>query len=138
MTMSDSSGPHRFAACFAALPSLLARARAACALAGLDPALTRQVELVLEEAFANTLHHGYRGEDAGKDVWLACEGGVDGLRLIYQDAAAPFDSLASALQPEEGSVGGLGCLLIRSLPGAAAYSRIGERNTLTLDFPRRP
>jgi anti-sigma regulatory factor (Ser/Thr protein kinase) len=124
---------HRFNARFAELAALLDAARAACRAARLDPEATHRVELVLEEAFSNSVRHGYGG-DSDAPIWLASRILPDGLELVYQDAATPFDSLRDVALPKDGRPGGVGRVLIKSLPRSAHYALIDGRNTLRLEF----
>jgi anti-sigma regulatory factor (Ser/Thr protein kinase) len=118
-----------------ALPQVLACVREACGQAGFCPGSTLRVELAIEELFTNTVEHGYGG-DSDRPVWLqtACVAGD--LRLIYQDAARPFDPFAEpvAAQNRADRPGGEGIKLILSLASRIAYARNGERNVLTLTF----
>ncbi len=125
-----------FLARFDRLPELLATIAAACDAAGMNTNARQRAELVLEEAFANSIHHGYR-EEGDHPVWLTATMLPDGLRLVYQDAAPPFDPLEHATLPDEGHVGGVGRVLIKTLPRHAEYALLEGRNTLTLDFDLR-
>jgi anti-sigma regulatory factor (Ser/Thr protein kinase) len=57
--MSAASPSRQFSARFASLPELLAVATAACTAAGMNVPASHRVELVLEEAFSNSIRHGY-------------------------------------------------------------------------------
>jgi len=131
MSAATSSG--RFSARFANLPELLAVATAACNAAGMSMQATHRVELVLEEAFSNSIRHGYGGE-SDNPAWLATTMLPDGLRLVYQDEAPPFDPLQDACLPQGREVGSVGRVLIKTLPRSASYGRENGRNTLTLEF----
>ncbi len=131
--MPDASSPHRFAARFNQLPALLAVAGAACDAAGMTAMARHRVELVLEEAFSNSIRHGYQGE-CDLPVWLVASMLPDGLRLVFQDAAPPFDPLHAARLPQQEQVGGVGRMLIKTLPRHADYALQCGRNTLTLEF----
>jgi anti-sigma regulatory factor (Ser/Thr protein kinase) len=134
--MSAASLPRRFSACFASLPELLAVAGAACVAAGMNSQACHRVELVLEEAFSNSIRHGYSGE-SDKPAWLAATMLPDGLRLVYQDEAPPFNPLQDASLPQGDQVGGVGRVLIKTLPRSATYAREDGRNILTLEFDLR-
>lgn len=133
--MHSASVMHHFNARFAELAALLDAARAACRAARLDADTTHRVELVLEEAFSNSVRHGYGG-DSDAQIWLASRILPDGLELVYQDAAIPFDPLRDVALPKDGRPGGVGRVLIKSLPRSARYDLIGGRNTLRLEFGR--
>jgi anti-sigma regulatory factor (Ser/Thr protein kinase) len=125
----------RFDARFARLPALLDAARGACRAAGLTADVMHRVELVLEEAFSNSVRHGYGGE-TGLPVWLASRILPDGIELVYQDAAPPFDPLRDARLPGTDRIGGVGRVLMNSLPRHARYAFVDGRNTLTFEFGR--
>lgn len=108
------------------------------AAAGVDPATTLRVVLVLEELFTNTVTHGY---SAGADgpIWLALVSQGGAVEVTYEDAGPPFDPLTAAPAPPDFSSGladqlpgGLGLALVRGLTTAARYARVGNRNRLTL------
>ena len=128
--------PRRFSARFASLPELLAVAGAACVGAGMTSQARHRVELVLEEAFSNSIRHGYSGE-SDKPVWIAATMLPDGLHVVYQDEAPPFDPFQDVRLPEGEQVGGVGCVLIKALPRSATYARESGRNILTLEFDLR-
>lgn len=106
--------------------------------AGVDPATTLRVVLVLEELFTNTVTHGY---PAGADgpIWLALVSHGGAVEVTYEDAAPAFDPLTAAPAPPDFSrgladqlPGGLGLALVRGLTTAARYARVGNRNRITL------
>lgn len=131
--MPDASPLHRFTAHFAQLHEAMVFAGQVCTAAGMTARARHRVELVLEEAFSNSIHHGYLGE-CDQPIWLALTMLPDGLRLVFQDAAPPFDPLQSAELPSAEQVGGVGRVLIKTLPRRAVYALQEGRNTLTLDF----
>lgn len=133
--MPAAANPTRFNARFTELRGLLDCARTACKEAGLDAATIYRVELVLEEAFANSIHHGYRGE-TDHPVWLAVHILPEGLELVYRDAAPPFDPLQDTSLPADGSIGGVGRVLMKTLPQAAHYAFADGNNILTFQFAR--
>jgi len=135
--MTPQSEPRCFRARMSALPQLIDCVRAACRDAGLVPPSTLRVELALEELFTNTVRHGYGGE-CDRPVWIEAAEAPGGLRLVYQDAAAPFDPVAAyrtgGTPARADRLGGQGIPLICSLASRVAYARSGERNVLTLSF----
>lgn len=124
-----------FDARLARLPALLDAARSACRAAGLTADAMHRVELVLEEAFSNSVRHGYGGE-TDLPVWLTMHILPDGIELVYQDAAPPFDPLQGASLPGAGRIGGVGRVLMNKLPRHARYALVDGRNTLSFEFGR--
>lgn len=125
-----------FAARFAELPNVMAFVRRACADAGFSEEAMRRVELVVEEAFSNSILHGYDGEQNDGEVWLSSRALADGIALVYADAAPAFNPLLDAAPHDIEAIGGIGCALIRTLPRRVAYRREEPRNVLTLEFAR--
>ena len=61
------------------------------------------------------------------------------LRVIVEDDAIPFDSVARTVAPsptqlETAEIGGLGLTLLRGFSATQDSARIGGRNRLTLGF----
>lgn len=134
MSIPSLATPACFPARFAALPDLLAAVRDGCRIAGLNDEATQRVELVVEEAFSNSIAHGY-GCETDQPIWLTCLALTDGLGLVYQDAAPPFDPLRDVRLPRTEHPGGIGHMLIQTLPHRVAYSHENDRNTLRCEFP---
>lgn len=125
---------------FSSLAILLRHVVEASRLAGMDDEKQKFVELVIEELFANTIHHAYGGE-SDLPVWLQTEVTENGLGIVYQDvgqAFSPFspDYALTTDVPEDHRIGGLGIALINRLPDQHNYQRLGERNVMTLHFHR--
>ena len=118
--------------------------RSRCAHLGAAPELVVRIELALEELLVNTVQHGYRADNGL--VWIALTPNANGIRLIYEDAAPPFNPFAidaAALDrahagndPERRPTGGLGRLLVARLCTASSYTydSVRQRNVLSLDF----
>jgi serine/threonine-protein kinase RsbW len=122
----------------ARIPEVRAFAEGFAAQAGLGPDLLRRLVLVLEELFTNTAGHGYR-TGGGGPVWIALEGGPGALRVVYEDAAPPFDPFAQPAPAgpapsADGPPGGFGLALVRGLTAARCYERLGGRNRIVLDL----
>lgn len=98
-----------------------------------------RASLAVEELFSNSIHHGYGGE-SDQPVWLAVECLSTGLRILYADAAPPFDPLAgdpagvAGNDPATQRVGGLGRVMIRDMAQASRYRYADGRNEVTLDY----
>ncbi|MEN6611503.1 MAG: ATP-binding protein [Methanoregulaceae archaeon] len=93
------------------------------------------IQLAVEEAITNTIHHGYR-EKPG-EISISCTVQPETIEIVIRDAAVPFNPLtlpppdihASA---EDRPIGGLGVMLIRNLMQDVRYRFEGGQNILTL------
>jgi anti-sigma regulatory factor (Ser/Thr protein kinase) len=115
------------------LTEVLAHMAAICKQASLKNNEQLRVELVVEELFTNTVHHGY-GQDCDQPVWIAADSRDGSLCITYQDAAPahnPLNRPANRILPP---VGGLGITLIENF-AQARYLYEDGRNTLILTFP---
>lgn len=97
-----------------------------------------RIELVVEEAFLNVVHHAYH--DRGGKVVVTCELTDHGLfQVTIIDHADPFDT-SSTPSPGFDDVldvrqpGGCGMTLIRSMTKSAAWQREADRNLLSMVF----
>lgn len=90
---------------------------------GLNRDDTRRLALILEELFANTLHHGAHRPGKEIAVRLAREDGA--VRLEYRDPGEAFDPLSvevpDAPDLDSWPIGGLGLRLIRRFAERADY-----------------
>lgn len=136
----------RFPANFDALSDALAFVSRAGADAGFTPDQCRRIELVIEELFTNTVDYGYPASslpESERMVRLAARALPSGLELVYEDCAPAFDPTVLSAgdvqqRVSEREIGGLGRLLIMSLPGTACYERRDDRNRIILRFDRWP
>ncbi len=99
----------------------------------------------MEELFANTIQHGYRSSDGGQ-VWISIGQIRGGVRMIYEDAAPPFNPLAIDPRSSDPTLdgdnaiarppGGLGRLLIAGMCKAGRYRHEDSRqhNVIELEF----
>jgi serine/threonine-protein kinase RsbW len=126
---------------FPALRSELDHARQFIAhmgsVAGLDSNAIQHCELVIDEAIANIIEHGYRTQSSSHYIDVLCLAAERKLTIIITDDAPAFNPVDypipdpnTPLELRRG--GGWGVHLIRTLMDAAAYSRTDERNQLTL------
>jgi len=123
---------------YSGMAEMLSWLAAAAVEAGLDPLHSHRVQLVVEELFANTLMHGFAGEDDSL-IRLALITGAHGIRLIYSDAAPPFDpTRAPGREYDIERPGGFGLNVIRSVASALAYAYRDGRNEIVLDFNLHP
>ena len=102
----------------------------------LDAALTRKINLVLDDLLSNIISYAYPETDTGQiETGFAFEDGQ--LQITLIDDGIPFDPL-SAAQPdldtplEDRALGGLGIFLVRELMDDISYKRDGDRNVLKL------
>jgi anti-sigma regulatory factor (Ser/Thr protein kinase) len=107
------------------------------ACASLDDDERKRAELLVEELFANSVHHGYGG-DSDQPVWLTIHIDEHGCRLQYEDCAPAYNpflaeepDLDSAV-PEDRPIGGLGIVFLNELSSDRSYSRRGDRNVIEL------
>lgn len=133
--MHDAACP--FSARMSTLPALLAHARLRLQAANVPQHVVNRVELVIEELFTNSVVHGYGGCD-DTVVWLDVQPGKAAVRLVYADAAPPYDPLRHEADleycTEQRAAGGLGVLLARRLADEIEYRFTDGRNILTLCF----
>jgi serine/threonine-protein kinase RsbW len=105
--------------------------------AGMDEGEVNRVELALEEAAVNIIRHAYGGQ--GGALELCCTPLQGGVEIRLADEGPPFNPLdAPGLEAvtDIGSqkIGGRGIHIIRNMADGLSYSRVGERNILTLRF----
>lgn len=109
--------------------------------AGLANADGHKLTLIAEELFTNTVRHGHRG-DSDSPVSVFLESADDRVRLVYEDAAPPYDSLAAATSTDIEStvnkftVGGLGIALTFAMARTADYAYIDGRNRIVIELAR--
>lgn len=103
---------------------------------GWDPALSFQVDLVLEELVQNVIAYGYPDGRTGEVVVsIECEGGL--LRMRVEDDGDAFDPLGLPVPDVEAAIvdrniGGLGIHFARTLTDAQNYRRVDGRNCVEL------
>lgn len=101
---------------------------------------TLRIALVAEELFTNSVKHGYGG-DSQEQVWLTLEPANGACRLVYEDAAPPYDPFADAEEVDldapldSRAIGGLGVLLVARFSRSHEYVRAGDRNRICLVLP---
>lgn len=92
----------------------------------------RKVNLAMEEAIVNVIHHAYQNEIGSVDLFCRIiEGRI--LQFILKDKGLPFNPLTiqreSLTEKEEG---GLGILLMKEYMDEILYERCHPYNSLTL------
>lgn len=110
-----------------------------CEQAGVARQPCLKLNLVVEELFLNTVKHGHRG---GSDapVWITLSTEPGGIRLTYEDHAAPFNPFAPGAREllealsETRREGGLGVLLTHSLTHRSEYAYLYGRNRIRVSL----
>jgi len=110
---------------------------------GLDLRSIYAVQMAVDEACSNIIEHGYGGEGKG-EIYLQCQQLEDGIKVIIQDRAKPFDPEAVPMPNveaplEERSEGGLGLFLMHRLMDEVRFEFGGgnKRDTNTLVMIKR-
>ncbi|MEY4685815.1 MAG: hypothetical protein RLZ25_2274 [Pseudomonadota bacterium] len=103
---------------------------------GWDPALSFQVDLVLEELVQNVIAYGYPDGRSG-EVVVSIDCFETQLRLRVEDNGDAFDPLGLPVPDVEASIadrkiGGLGIHFARTLTDEQTYCRIDGRNCVEL------
>ena len=102
-----------------------------------------KLHLVVEELFMNAVMHGYGGDREDGPVWLALHPLAEGVALVMEDDAPPFNVLEECPAPdtesavEDRPIGGLGIMLVRNMADHVSYD-YDKRNRITVVFGRRP
>lgn len=135
------------------IATLGAAVEAFCRAQGVGASVAAKLVFGLEELLTNLVMHGTapsggNGESVGTGgadvvrggvprVWVVLSREGDHLVAIYEDDGAAFDPL-SVLSPDltqpltARPVGGLGLHILRSLMDEVTYTRVNERNRVTL------
>ena len=122
-----------FLARLAELRAIATFLEAFCAQASVARDRCLRLNVVVEELFINTVHHGHRGE-CDAPVWISLRAQPAAVELTYEDTAGPFNPLAHTARP--GKIGGLGVLLARELTAAREYAYVFGRNRVRLALAR--
>ena len=102
----------------------------------LEPSMTSQLMLAVEEVVVNVMNYSYPVGSVGNISVVARATDKD-LKFIISDQGKAFDpTLAletdTTLSAEDRSIGGLGILLVRKLMDSINYERFDGKNMLTL------
>lgn len=96
-----------------------------------------KLTLIVEELFTNTIRHGHGGDsDSPVSVSLESQGGK--LKVVYEDTAPEYDSLAAAMRTDIAytvnnlKVGGLGVALTFAIAESAQYAYVEGRNRIVI------
>ena len=99
---------------------------------GMAEEASHAVGLVLNEALANIIRHGYGGA-SDKPIRVTAESGEKELKIQIRDWAKPFDpALIKQRYDDELKPGGLGLICIRKLMDDAQFERLPDGMLLTL------
>lgn len=105
--------------------------------AGLDDHTIYELQLAVDEACANVVHHAYEGVEPG-DMEISCDLDAQTLTICVRDWGAGFTP-GDVPEPdvdaplEERALGGLGLFLIRQVMDQVCYECDPERgNELTM------
>lgn len=129
------------------LPALLALVAAMCEREQIDDPMRHDLQLIVEEACVNVMHHAYPAGQGGPlslGVRVVHEGGSRRIELTLEDRGRPFDPLSVApadatAAVEARELGGLGVHLIRQLSDRQHYQRHPLRgNVLTIEKDLMP
>jgi serine/threonine-protein kinase RsbW len=113
---------------------------------GLATDSAQRLKLVVEEAVANVVHHGYAGREPG-DLTLSADVDGDAVVVTLDDHGHAFDpadapAADTSADWQDRAVGGLGWHLIRELSESVSYAAgdavAGRPNRLTLRVARAP
>lgn len=124
------------------LPALLALVAAMCEREQIDDPTRHDLQLIVEEACVNVMHHAYPAGQGGPltlAVRIVNEGGPRRIEMTLEDRGRPFDPLSvapvdTAATVEARAPGGLGVHLIRQLSDRQHYQRHPLRgNVLTIE-----
>jgi serine/threonine-protein kinase RsbW len=93
---------------------------------GMSSEMSDAVGLVLNEALANVIRHGYEGA-TDRPIIVSAERGDGELRLSIRDWAKPFDpSRVKPKYPGELKPGGLGMICIRQLMDDVKFEQLPD------------
>ena len=118
------------------IPLLNAFVDEVCEFHDLDPLVTMQMNLALEEAIVNVMSYAYPEGTKGY-VDISVQTDSSGLTFVISDSGKPFDpttrgEVDTTLSAEERSIGGLGIHLVRQLMDSIQYEYKDGHNVLTL------
>lgn len=100
--------------------------------AGMAEEASHAVGLVVNEALANVMRHGYEGA-TDRPIRITAQVGKDELRIQIRDWAKPFDpALIKPRQEDELKPGGIGLVCIRKLMDSSTYEKLPDGMLLTL------
>lgn len=120
------------------LHPMLSWIRGAFKEAGFDEPIVRKLELAMEEALVNIMHHAYQDKPGDIDVQITSVS-RQSVTITLKDEGPPFNPLEKkreVVDPstpvEEIEEGGLGILFMKTYMDNISYQRQGLNNILVL------
>ena len=104
--------------------------------AGIDPSLSMNLNLALEEAVTNVVLYAYpEGTEGSVDIDAQIMDNV--ITFTITDSGVPFDPTQKedadiTLSAEERPIGGLGIFLVKQLMDSVSYQRTSGKNVLVM------
>ena len=101
--------------------------------AGFDNRAVYEIQLAVDEAVANVVHHAYRGAETG-DIEVSCRLDEDGLTIEVRDWGTGFDP-DTVEEPdvearlEDRTLGGLGLFLVNQVMDDVEFTCNEETGT---------
>jgi len=124
-----------------ALRQLRDFAEAFCDESGLSRDFFNRLNLVVEELFTNTVHHGH-GKDCDAPVWVALSRCGSTVWIGMEDTAPAYNPFERPVPPEPPAesrrIGGYGVQLTRAMTSSAEYAYVFGRNRLRLSMQVGP
>ena len=103
---------------------------------GLDPELTMNLNLALEEVVSNVILYAYPRE-MGEKITIMAQCNNQNLVFTITDKGKEFDPTKVeeadvTLSAEDRQIGGLGIFLVKNIMNEVTYQRLEGKNVLTL------
>ena len=102
-----------------------------------DFVLTNKIEVAIDEILTNISLHAYAPGSGNIDIDYSLEEDQRLFTVIITDEGVAFDPLAKedpdvSLSEKERPIGGLGIYIVKNVMDEVTYSRVGNKNVLTL------
>ena len=103
---------------------------------GLDPELTMNLNLALEEVVSNVILYAYPRE-MGEKITIMAQSDSHNLVFTITDKGKEFDPTQVeeadiTLSAEDREIGGLGIYIVKNIMNEVTYQRLDGKNILTL------
>jgi serine phosphatase RsbU (regulator of sigma subunit)/anti-sigma regulatory factor (Ser/Thr protein kinase) len=104
------------------------------------PAVESAAHIILDEICSNIVKHSGA---SGFEVDVELLDNPDGVKLTFVDDGKAYDPLShvdpdTTLSAEERPIGGLGILMVKKMSDSVSYSRVHNRNSLTVVKTQKP